>query len=167
MDYRTLPLNFNNGQFSFGNAPNLGGTPDPAPNPINSLWSNNQIQTMPYQSGALSNFAGSNSPAPSQGMFGGLFDNFLGSTAADGTKSAGWGGLALGVGQGLANAYMGMKQYNLAKDSFEQNKKQFEMNYANQTKLTNGRLQDRQQARVASNPGAYQSVGDYMKQNGV
>lgn len=92
---------------------------------------------------------------------------FLGSTAPDGTKTQGWGGMALGAAQGLANSYMGMQQYGLAKDTFNENKRQFALNFGNQQKLTNSRLEDRQAARVASNANAYQSVGEYMKKNGV
>jgi hypothetical protein len=92
---------------------------------------------------------------------------FFGSTAADGAKTQGWGGTALGVGQGIANLYMGMKQYGLAKDQLAFSKDQFNKNYAAQQKTINAQMQDRQAARVASNPGAYQSVGDYMKQNGI
>lgn len=106
---------------------------------------------------------------------GGFFDSlknwgknsgFLGSTE-NGVTTQGWGGTALGITQGLGNAWMGMKQYGLAKDQLAQSKKQFEMNYAAQQKTTNLALEDRQRARVASNPGAYQSVGDYMKKNGI
>lgn len=91
---------------------------------------------------------------------------FLGKTE-NGVTTQGWGGTALGIAQGLGNAWMGMKQYGLAKDQLAQSKKQFEMNYAAQQKTTNSALEDRQRARVASNPGAYQSVGDYMKKNGI
>lgn len=77
------------------------------------------------------------------------------------------GQFGLNVGNGLFNAYMGMQKYNLAKDSFAENQRQFNLNLANQTKLTNSRLADRQAARVASNPNAYQSVGTYMNQYGV
>lgn len=87
---------------------------------------------------------------------------------AIGTKEApGWGGLALGAASGLASGFMAMKQYGLAKETLEQNRKQFETNFAAQKGLTNANLEDRQRARVASNAGAYQSVGDYMAQNGV
>lgn len=85
-----------------------------------------------------------------------------------GTKEApGWGGAAMGAASGIFNAWMGMKQYGLAKDTLETNKQQFAQNFGAQQKMTNSRLEDRQAARVASNPGAYQSVGDYMKKNGV
>lgn len=92
---------------------------------------------------------------------------FLGSRNADGTMSQGWGGLALGGAQALGSLYMGMKQYGLAKDTLAANKAQFERNFEAQRQTTNTALEDRQRARVASNPGAYQSVGDYMNQNGV
>jgi outer membrane murein-binding lipoprotein Lpp len=62
---------------------------------------------------------------------------------------------------------MGMKQYGLAKDTLAANKAQFERNFEAQRRTTNAALEDRQRARVASNPGAYQSVGDYMDQNQV
>jgi hypothetical protein len=102
----------------------------------------------------------------------GMFDwlkssGLLGSTDANGIKTDGWGGMALGTLQGLGSAYMGMKQYGLAKDTLEQNKRQFNLNYGAQRTTTNAALEDRQRARVASNSGAYQSVGDYMDRNGI
>lgn len=92
----------------------------------------------------------------------------LGSTNnKTGIRSDGWGGLALGLGQAGVNAFMGMKQYGAATEALDENKRQFQMNFDNQRKLVNSQLEDRQRARVASNAGAYQSVGDYMKKNGV
>lgn len=79
----------------------------------------------------------------------------------------GWGGLALNAAGGLASAFLGMKQYGLAKQTLEENKRQFGLNYAAQRQTTNTRLEDRQRARVASNANAYQSVGDYMAVNGI
>lgn len=85
-----------------------------------------------------------------------------------GTRDAqGWGGLALGGAQALGGLYLGMKQYNLAKEALAASKSQFERNFANQVKNTNTALEDRQRARVASNAGAYQSVGDYMNDHKV
>lgn len=92
---------------------------------------------------------------------------FFSTTDKNGVKTDGWGGMALGAAQGLANAYMGMKQYGIAKDTLAENKRQFALNYEAQRSTTNSALEDRQRARVASNPGAYQSVGDYMNQNGI
>ena len=79
----------------------------------------------------------------------------------------GWGGLALNAAGGVASAFLGMKQYGLAKQTLEENKRQFGLNYAAQRQTTNTRLEDRQRARVASNANAYQSVGDYMAVNGI
>lgn len=74
---------------------------------------------------------------------------------------------AAGIAQGLFNSWLGMKQYGLAKKQFKEGKRQFNLNYSAQRNLTNSRLEDRQRARIASNPNAYRSVGDYMNQYGV
>jgi len=79
----------------------------------------------------------------------------------------GYGSLGLGAASGLFNAWLGMQQYGVAKDSLAASKNQFALNYEAQRTTTNADLQDRQAARVASNPTAYQSVGDYMAQNSV
>lgn len=92
---------------------------------------------------------------------------FLGKKLGDGTQIQGWGMPALSAASGLTNAFFGAKQYNLAKDTLDQNKKQFQLNFDAQKKTTNSALADRQASRVAANPGAYQSVGDYMKQYGI
>ncbi|WP_225784512.1 hypothetical protein [Xenophilus sp. Marseille-Q4582] len=73
----------------------------------------------------------------------------------------------LGIAQGIGNLYLGMKQYGLQKDIFENNKQQYAQNYAAQRTLTNARLEDRQRARVAANPDAYESVGSYMARNRI
>lgn len=116
---------------------------------------------------------GSGSAAPASTLGGAGFNDWLkstgilGSTDADGLKTQGWGGMALGAASGLGNAFLGMQQYGLAKDTLNENKRQFQLNFDAQKKTTNARLEDRQAARVASNPGAYQSVGDYLKKYGV
>lgn len=105
-----------------------------------------------------------------------IFSDIGGSTAPGG--GGGWNWLSTRDQQGvlgpalqgigaLGSLYMGMKQYGLAKDTLAANKAQFERNFDAQRQTTNAALEDRQRARVASNPGAYQSVGDYMNQNGV
>lgn len=83
------------------------------------------------------------------------------------TGPNGWGNTAIGGLGVLASTFLGMKQYGLAKQTLAENKKQFQMNYDAQKQTTNTRLEDRQRARVASNAGAYQSVGDYMGTNGI
>lgn len=82
-------------------------------------------------------------------------------------QSPGWATGLLGAGQGLMNGWLGMQQYGLAKDKLAEGKRQFELNYNAQRTMTNADLEDRQKARVASNPGAYESVGSYMSKNGV
>lgn len=112
------------------------------------------------------------SPAGLGGLFSGVGkwmedSGFLGRTLADGTKLQGWGGLALGAGQGLMNAFMGMQQYGLAKKTLEENKRQFQLNYDAQRTTTNSALEDRQRARLAANPGAYESLSTYMDKNRI
>jgi hypothetical protein len=106
------------------------------------------------------------------GMMGSLSDWFensgiLGKKLADGTQVQGWGGLGLGAAQGILGGWLGLQQLGVAKDTLAANKEQFSKNFAAQQKTTNAALSDRQAARVASNPGAYQSVGDYMKTYGI
>jgi hypothetical protein len=125
-------------------------------------------------SAALTNLS---QPLPGQVGDPGLWERFkssgvFGSSSIDPKTGArltdqGWGMPALQAGLGLFNAWMGMKQYGLAKDSFNENKRQFGLNFDAQKQTTNSALEDRQRARVASNPSAYQSVGDYMAQNGI
>ncbi len=105
--------------------------------------------------------------ANSGGFMGNLFSNFFDKTDTNGIKTQGWGGLALSGLQGLGNSYMGMKQYGLAEDALKEQKRQFNINYEAQRKMTNAQLSDRQRARVASNPGAYASEAEYMKQWGI
>lgn len=104
--------------------------------------------------------------------------NLTGGMGSGGGSGGGWSwlntrdqqgvlGPALAGAQALGGLYLGMKQYGLAKETLANNKAQFERNFEAQKNTTNASLEDRQRARVASNAGAYQSVGDYMNQNGV
>lgn len=79
----------------------------------------------------------------------------------------GFGGAALGAAQGLLGGYLGLKNYGLAKDQFAESKRQFGLNYDAQMRTTNAALEDRQRARIASNPNAYQSLSEYMDRNGI
>ena len=83
------------------------------------------------------------------------WDGLLGGTNVDGTKSNGWGSAALGLIQGLGSAYMGMKQYGLAKDQLQFSKDAFNRNYDAQRTMTNNQIRDRNFARNAANPGKY------------
>ena len=89
-------------------------------------------------------------------------DSFLGK---DGVP--GWGGMALEAAQGLFDGYLGLQKLGMAKKALAENQRQFNLNYDAQRRTTNAALEDRQRARLASNPGAYESVGTYMDRNGV
>ncbi len=108
---------------------------------------------------------GSNNEA-SGGFLSNFFGNALGRTDEHGYQQ-GWAGTALKTFGGLASAYLGMKQYGLAKDVFKENKKQFNLNYDATRQTTNAQLRDRQIARVETGNSGYQSVGEYMPQNEI
>ena len=98
-------------------------------------------------------------------------ERMLGKTTVDKNgaqiRDQGWGMPALQAATGAFNAWMGMKNYGLAKRQLAENQQQFGLNFDAQRTTTNSQLEDRQRARVASNAGAYQSVGEYMGQNGI
>lgn len=89
------------------------------------------------------------------------------STNANGIKTQGLFDMGLGALQGGLGAYLGFQNLGIAKDTLAQNKRQFDLNFGAQQKLTNARLADRQAARVAANPTAYAGVAEYMKGNGI
>ncbi|WP_126527061.1 hypothetical protein [Stutzerimonas stutzeri] len=67
-----------------------------------------------------------------------FMQSFLGYTdPSKGINQQGWGGMAISGLSALSNAYMGMKQYGLAKEQFAESKRQYNQNYAAQRKLTN------------------------------
>lgn len=72
----------------------------------------------------------------------------------------------INVFTGLANAYLGWQQFNLAKDQMAQNKKIFNLNFANQAQTLNTSMEDRQRVRVARN-SSNESVDSYMKKNAI
>lgn len=139
------------------------GMPSPSVSP--SDWLTNPNVPSPYAGTPTTGFGAMGPAGAGSNWF--KDSGFLGGKDANGMQTQGWGGLALGGAQALGSLYMGMQQYNLAKDTLANNKAQFERNYAAQKTTTNASLEDRQRARVASNPNAYQSVGDYMNKNGV
>ncbi len=134
--------------------------PTPLTNPvITGDW------TAPYTNVGtdIPNIGASGVPGiPTPNMGGSWFDGMVGTK-----ETPGWGGMAMGAASGLASAYMGMQQYGLARDTLNQHKAEYAANYDAQKRTTNAGMEDRQAARVASNAGAYQSVGDYMAKNGI
>lgn len=99
---------------------------------------------------------------PTPNMGGSWFDGMVGTK-----ETPGWGGMAMGAASGISSAMLGWGQYNLAKDTLAQHKQEYAANYDAQKRTTNASMEDRQRARIASNAGGYQSVGDYMSKNGI
>ena len=123
----------------------------------------------PVQGNApVADVAGSYTADPAQGYFSKLLLGERGFNP-DGSVTQAASPVLTGIQafSGLANAWMGKQQLDLAKKSLDVNRQQFAANFNNQAQLTNTRQEDRQRARVASNPGAYESVGSYMDRNRV
>lgn len=92
---------------------------------------------------------------------------FGGKDPSTGMMNVGWGPTLFNMGKGIFDGWMGLQALDLAKDNLNFQKDSFSKQFENQRTLTNARLRDRQMARVAGNPNAYQSVDEYMRQNGV
>jgi hypothetical protein len=105
------------------------------------------------------------------GLFSGLGDLLSGAfnktNPKTGVTQQGWAPLALGAGQAIFGAYQGMQAQKMAQQQFKEGKRQFDLNYGAQRQGINTELEDRQRARVAANPGAYQSVSEYMDKNRI
>jgi hypothetical protein len=83
-----------------------------------------------------------------------------------GITTQGMLGTGISAAGSIFNAYMGMKQYGLAKEQFAFNKDMTTRNFNAQANLTNSHLADRQSARRA----AGENVADpasYMREYGV
>ena len=85
----------------------------------------------------------------------------------DGTRTPGALMPMLNTFTGLASAYIGMKQYGLAKDSFRQNRKEFGLNYDAQRQATNAQMEGSAKARHSANPDFYDTPSEYMDKNGI
>lgn len=92
---------------------------------------------------------------------------FGGTDTATGIVTKGWAPVALGLGQAFLGARQGREALSLARDQFDESRRQFDLNFNTQRQTLNTAMEDRQRARVASNPGAYESVDDYMNKNRV
>lgn len=90
-------------------------------------------------------------------------------TGALGTGMSGLqlGQLGLGAANGLLNGYLGFQNLSLAKNQARQAQQNWDKQWSANVKNTNAALSDRQAARVASNPNAYESVDSYMKKYGI
>lgn len=141
---------------------------DPWASPDMSRWGQSPQLNSNYLTGG--NYLTQGSPAVNGGMSNGSdWGNIGGVPFFGNANQQGWGGMAMGAIGGLAQGFMGMKQYGLAKKTLEESKRQFQLNYDAQRDSTNTQLEDRQRARVGSNggQGTYESVGTYMDRNRI
>lgn len=75
--------------------------------------------------------------------------------AKSGMRTEGWGGLALGTASALGNAYMGMKQYQMAKDQFNFKKGAWQQEFDMQKRTLNEAKFDRDQRRARERGDIY------------
>ena len=127
------------------------------------------IPTSTAQPGIPMNMLDWSSPETAGGPFnpsgGGLnFDKgfWLGDKNSMGVLPVGAQLLQTGI-----NAYTGIRGLNLAEEQLAFTKEAFNKNYANQVKMVNSQLRDRQEARYAANPNAYQNPDEYVEENKV
>lgn len=143
-----------NSAFNFDWGPSYGS---PYSTPTPDMWASYGLDPMmpQAQSTTLS------SPSPAGWSW---FDTFNenGQRTGQGMATP-----TLNAASSIFNAYMGLKQYGLAKNQFAESKRQFGLNFDAQKRTTNAALADRQSARLASNPTAYASLADYMSQYGI
>lgn len=104
------------------------------------------------------------------GFLGSIFNRqslFGGTDEETNVTTGGWAPVALGAGQAIFGALQGNKAMKLAENQFKESKRQFDLNFNAQRQSINTQLEDRQRARVASNPGAYESTDAYLNKNRV
>ena len=96
---------------------------------------------------------------------------FFRQTAEDGSTSGGWGTDSINALSGIGSAWLGLQQYRLAKDSFKENRRRFDLNYNNQVQAYNTNLQERERARLAAagvnGNDRVAALSSYMKSNGI
>jgi hypothetical protein len=72
----------------------------------------------------------------------------------------------------MLQAYNGYKQVQLGRDAFDFSKSTYNQDSANQARMVNSELEDRQRSRIGSTGnnnanGTYESLGSYMDKNRV
>lgn len=109
-----------------------------------------------------------NSNSGIMGGLSGLLGSAFGGVNDNGTTSLGWAAPTIGIAQAIMGGINGNRQLGLAEDNLKEGKRQFNLNYGAQRQTTNTQLEDRQRARVASNPGGgYESVDSYLEKNRI
>lgn len=137
---------------------------------IPSLWDQGSMSpTLDGMSTGFSNSANSfnNTTLGSASGSGSWLDGLLGGSGGGEMSGLQMGQLGLGGLSSLANAYLGFQNMSLANKQYQSQLDQFNKQWSANRKLTNASLSDRQAARVASNPNAYQSVDSYMEKYGI
>lgn len=87
--------------------------------------------------------------------------------AAQGPSTLQYAGAGINALQGLASMYLGFQNASTAKKQLAQAQNNWNKQWDANVKTTNASLADRQAARVASNPNAYDSVDSYMQKYGI
>ena len=135
-----------------------------------SLWDQGSVApSLDSMSTGFTSSANSFNAAPisaSSGS-GSFLDSILGGFGGGEMSGLQMGQLGLGGVNSLLQGYLGFQNLGLAKKQYQSQLDQFNKQWDANKKLTNASLADRQAARVASNPNAYQSVDDYMKKYGI
>lgn len=86
----------------------------------------------------------------------GIMSGFLQQRDGNGATYGGYGTAGMQLAQGLGNAWLGMKQYGVAKDSLNESKRQFGLNFGAQQKMTNMQIEDRMTlAKAEGRDGSY------------
>lgn len=133
-----------------------------------SLWDQGSMSpSLDSMSTGFTNSANTfnNTSLTGSGGSGGWLDSILGGNGD--MSGLQMGQLGLGGVNSLLQGYLGFQNLGLAKKQYQSQLDQFNKQWSANKKLTNASLADRQAARVASNPNAYQSVDDYMKKYGI
>lgn len=133
-----------------------------------SLWDQGSVSpSLDSLSTGFTNSANTfnNTSLTGSGGSGSFLDSILGGSGE--MSGLQMGQLGLGGVTSLLNGYLGFQNLGLAKKQYQSQLDQFNKQWDANKKLTNASLSDRQAARVASNPNAYQSVDDYMKKYGI
>lgn len=162
---------FNNNAYGYGGL--SSGSSIPGYDSLSAWGTPNNFQDPVAQYGFGSENILKNQFADIGGMGANPYGITSGGAADSGGFMSGLGGFMkdygaplLGAAQGLGGLFMGMKQYGLAKDALNAQRKQYEQNYAAQRQMTNAQLEDRQRARVAASASA-EDVDSYMARNGI
>ena len=142
---------------------NLGGQQANQPSSLNfgqNGYGGNYVQNGSYYDQVLKQQATpppTPPPTPQQGFFG----DMSGAQIAN----AGFGAL-----QSLVGMYQGFQSSKMAKKEFNLQREQWDKQWTAQTKMTNGRLEDKYRARLngaGSGAANMESKEDYMKRRGV